>query len=1231
MDKLNIILNGKIVEGIKGESILQIAKRNKIKIPTLCNDDRLEPFSSCYLCVVEVEGMRGLQPSCSTKIAEGMKIVTENDKIRASRKSALELLLSNHYADCTAPCKQTCPAGVDVQGYISLINKGLYSDAVGLIKQTNPLPAICGRVCVRPCETSCRRNLVEGLGIGIDYLKRYATDKDFASEDMYKPETEPNTGKKVAIIGAGPGGLSAGYYLSLKGHEVEIFESSPDPGGMLRYGIPPYRLPNDIIDKEVKSIKDLGVKIHYGKKLGENLNYAKLSKSFDSLILAIGSQSGTNIGCENDNAKNVLSGIDFLRTMELTGKKYDFKGKKVAVIGGGNTAMDCCRSSIRCGAEKVYIIYRRTEKEMPANPIEIHESKLEGVEYMFLTAPAKVNIDDKGKLKTLTCFKMQLGEPDSSGRRRPLKVDGSEFDIQLDFILAAIGQKTEVNFIDDINNNSETKLILNKWGDIEADNKTLMTSINNIFAAGDAVTGPATLIQAIAQGKKAAISCHQFLTGKAVSGENFEFISKKDNFEKQIKDDYEGNYVKQDRQEMPTLDPSLRRNFDEVELGYSDNSAYQETLRCLECGCSEYYVCDLKKYSTEYNVEQKRYGGEYKKYEVNFAHPFIEIDNNKCILCSRCIRICKEVVNANALGLINRGFETFVAPSLNKYLQDTDCESCGLCISTCPTGAITENVKFKSGPVELESIDTICNYCSVGCEITLNHKSGVFMKVVGKNGFINKETNICRFPKFGYDYLNDKNRITKPLLKVKGKFEEISFEKAYDTIHNKIKSVEPDENAFFAGARLSNEELYLVQKFARAAAKTNNISSFHYLGRGDTYRENYKDNVPFEDIINSEKIYLLGSEINYENPVVGYIVNNARINNNTKLEVITNNENSSLLKRADRMILIKSYYYFIKSVNHYLLTNNLENKIYLDDNVTGFDEYKKSLLTENFNDLIKKSGVFFEKRLIDFANDYNNTIHALIIFAEKNLSSETCKELFNLSLITGKLGKKSSGLISLKEKNNSQGLFDMGISPDITVGAKKISNGEIYERLKKTWHVDELPVTVNENQLILLEQNKIRNLFIFGEDPVGCAYDKEYIKSIIKKPVFKVVQDYFLTETAEMADLILPSSFPFETGGTYSNTQKYVVAFEQQYDTKLEKKTYEQLIDLMSKFGVKNRVDLTNNISIEISSLLYDKNDTTHIKRHIVNTNGENKNKIFDFGCDIIVKRFEEMFQNSFK
>ncbi|MFO7999431.1 MAG: 2Fe-2S iron-sulfur cluster-binding protein, partial [Bacteroidales bacterium] len=316
MSKLNIILNGRIITGLKGETILELARRNGIDIPTLCNDERLEPFSSCYVCVVEVEGMRGLQPACSTKIAEGMRIATDNDRVRKSRKFALELLASNHYADCTAPCRETCPAGVDVQGYIAMINRGMHREAVELIKKTNPLPAICGRVCVRPCELACRRNLVEGVGVGIDYLKRYTSDIDLESPDRFMPPTKPASGKKVAVIGAGPGGLTAAYFLATEGHQVEIFEGSPHAGGMLRYGIPPYRLPNDIIEKEVEGITGLGVAIHYNKKLGENLSYRDLKEGFDSVILAIGSQNGTRIGCANDDAGNIFSGIDFLRNME---------------------------------------------------------------------------------------------------------------------------------------------------------------------------------------------------------------------------------------------------------------------------------------------------------------------------------------------------------------------------------------------------------------------------------------------------------------------------------------------------------------------------------------------------------------------------------------------------------------------------------------------------------------------------------------------------------------------------------------------------------------------------------------------------------------------------------------------------------------------------------------------------------------------------------------------------
>jgi len=1198
MNDLNIILNGKKYNAETGETILSCAKRNNIEIPTLCNDPRLDPYSSCFVCVVEIEGMKGLQPSCSTLVKEGMSIETENDKVRTARKSALDLIVSNHYADCAAPCKTTCPAGVDVQGYISLIEKGLYSDAIGLIKEVNPLPAICGRVCVRPCEVACRRNLVDDEpGVGIDYLKRFAADTDLASSTKYIPELAPSTGKKVAVIGAGPGGLSAAWFLQIKGHQVDIYEASPNPGGMLRYGIPPYRLPNELLDAEVANITDLGTKIFYNTKLGDNLSYNEIQNKYQATVLTIGSQKGTGVGCPGDDAGNVFSGIDFLRNIEITDQKPDFSGKTVAVIGGGNTAMDCCRTAMRIGAEKVYVIYRRTEKEMPANPIEIHESKEEGIEYLFLNNPVEIHKHDSGDIRSMTVIKMELGEPDASGRRRPIPIEGSEYEIELDYVLAAIGQKTQVNFINDINASSkEGELKINRWGDIDADKTSLQTGISSIFAAGDGVTGPATLIEAIAQAKIASRSCHQFLSGEKISPEPKEFLSKKDNFIKQDPAEYTRRYTQQLRQEMPLIPPANRHNFKEVELGYSEEMALEETARCLECGCTEYFTCNLKQLCDQYGADQTKYAGDYQSFEIRFDHPYIEIDNNKCILCSRCIRICQEVVGASALGLVNRGFETFVAPSMGDSLVDTNCESCGLCISACPTGAITENKTFKPGPVALQKKELICNYCSVGCTINAEMYNSFTWKMTGGNGLVNPEGNLCRYGKFGYEYRNRTDRITKPMIKTSEGFEEITFREAFNLIKDKVNGVNANENMVFAGARLSNEELLLVKRFGHDALKTNHVGSFHYLGRGKAFHNASDLNVPFSQLNQASHIFLIGTEIHEENAVAGFIVNQAHKKHGVQLSYISLLEQSKLQKKADSSILVESYSCFLKAVNHYLLSNNKQNDLYLRDHVRNVEEYKKDLLKEDYFNLVFLSGIS-QDSIEAFANLYNNEQNAVMVFSDVDLTSSEITEIGNLALITGKLGKTASGIICLKEKNNSQGLIDLDIASD---------NDPIQE----------------------LETGKMRNLFIFGEDPLGCAVYREEVENWLNQTEFIVVQDYFLSETSQLAHLILPASIPGEFAGSFTNTQKMIQVFEKNLDSKLEMDASQQLIEIMKIFGINGIQDMADAQS-EVIKYVSEKKQS--INRILIPTTEDHYSVFFKHGCDLLVKLFDESFESSFR
>ncbi len=669
-------IDGQTMIAEPGETILAVATRHGIVIPTLCHNQKVSKTTSCFVCVVKhAESGRWL-PSCAALPQAGQHYDSSTDEVRNMRRAALDLLLSEHTGDCEAPCTIACPAHAKVEEYVREGRKGDFLEGLRIIKQRIPLPLSIGRVCPRFCEKDCRRNLWD-LPVAINDFKRLAADLHY---DTYMEECAPLIDRKVAIVGGGPAGLAAAYYLRREGGlSSHIFEMMPRLGGMLRYGIPEYRLPKAILDRELAHFDRMGgITSTCNVRLGKDISLDELKSKYDAVVVAIGCWKASPMRCEGEELAQ--DGIRWLRQIALDDATGDNPGRTI-VIGGGNTAMDCVRTAVRLGSGNVACFYRRTEKEMPAEAIEIREAKEEGVRFEFLTAPSRLRREN-GKL-ILTCIRMTLGEPDASGRRRPVPQEGSDFDVEADTVIAAIGQATD----------APEGLKTNRWGDVDATKEELRMD-ERVFAAGDCVSGAATVVEAVAAGRKAALAILDQLAGRPhlepptinVSRGHWRSMSKDDVvLLKEVSS--------APRLTLPHIPLEARRTtFGEVTGTASAESVIAEGARCFECSCTAKNTCTLKSHSEASGAKPGAVGGMKVIDPVDIRHPSIVHDRNKCIKCGICIKICDEVIGKSLLGYKKRGFVTVVGPAFGAVLPDS-CGECMACVDECPVGALDRRFK----------------------------------------------------------------------------------------------------------------------------------------------------------------------------------------------------------------------------------------------------------------------------------------------------------------------------------------------------------------------------------------------------------------------------------------------------------------------------------------------------------------------------------------------------------
>ncbi len=1160
MENIMVKINGQEIEAAPGKTILEVVTENGLdEIPTLCHSPELEPYGSCFVCVVEVKGRPNLVPSCATRIAPGMEVETRNERIIASRKTALELLFSNHYADCVSPCMEGCPAGVDVQGYIALSAMGQYRKAVDLIRESNPLPAICGRVCVRKCEVVCRRSDVD-KPVSINAIKRFVTDAPGTYDGA--PKCDPPTGKTVGIVGAGPAGLTAAWFLGRKGHKPVLYEAKERSGGMLRYGIPVYRLPDDVLDAETEYITRAGAEINYNVTVGREITLDQLREKHDAVFIGAGAWTAKPMRVEGEfETQGVVTGADFLP--EKADNPEPLSGT-VVVVGGGNTAMDVARTSWRLGADKVIVLYRRTKAEMPADEMEIEDCLDEGIELMELAAPVGI-ITEKGRLKALRCIRMKLGEPDDSGRRRPIPLEGSEFDLPCQLAVSAIGQAPVLDGLTEVKGR---ELELTRWNTIVVDTETMETNIEGVFAGGDAADdGPTVVIDAVRDGQRAAKAIHAYLAGRELPRKPFavakEFWSKPGTAEL-------GEVKESPRHEVHMIDVEERRNnFREVSTGFEYEDNVHECDRCLSCGCIRFDDCDLRRYAEEYGIDMDRFKGYVRRHKVDERHPYIVYDPNKCILCARCIRTCARVLPISAIGLVGRGFRTEMRPAMDDPLVETNCVSCGNCVDSCPTGALTVKYPFPGrASLYTDDVPTRCGFCSLACPITVK-RFGDNRYYVGSSGVAGEY--LCRYGRFGYELFIKKKRITSPEIRRGSAGDRTDMNKARELIVSSMKKLADkygsEKVGVFVSPELTNEELYLAGRIAREGLGTSNVASLSILGAGKGagaldesfgYTASTSDRTCIEgaDLIicnntsmESDHLILAVEVIQAVKAGAKLIVSNSTLDTTDQLlstlAMDPMRGRATVFWNGVMQVLLDEGYFnseLVKAIpgaKEFLAKREFE--IESASNLSGID-------AENLN---KAAEIIRGAGKIVFIHSPDRT---------QDQAPGDMETLANFIVLLRAVGVEANLLLP-RIISNSAALEVMGADPVFAPGRvmspDAIAGARSHEELRE-----------------ILAGGEIRAALVIGEDPMAWGPTGSWFRNV----EFLAAMDWTNTETTQYADVVLPGSTFLETGGTRCNFEGKLIEFSRAVEPPAGVSGREVLEGLAAAFGIETEEDTSAEI-----------------------------------------------------